>query len=204
MAFQNRLSILINAPFFERELKKFRGSRCDYRKLLEFLSDDNQNNILNNEGRLNDIVRAFYFYPQTVFRNNQFESRTNLNHAKFLNALRMIGYEVKSAYNSVDALLCLQAIQLADSGAVDTIVLAGTTIDHVSMIWHLKSKGRRIVGMFADAHSMNDRVKEALDWYYIIRPEDGFLNASPPQGGDHSSDDHDQVDGEVGDTGSPA
>ena len=176
MAFQNRLAILINAPLFERELRKYFNRRCDYQRFLDFLTDENQNSVLNNKEKLNDIVRANYFYAQTVFRDNQFVSRTNANHTKFLNALRMMGYEVTGAYNSIDAHLCISAAQLAENASVDTVLILGATIDHVPTIWYLRSKGIRVVGVFSDTRSLSERIKEALHWHYQIHLDDGFLS----------------------------
>lgn len=181
--FQNRVAILINSSFFERDLRKNLRKRCDYLKLLEFLTcnkeEADQDNLryggsLNNENRLNDLVRAFYITAETFYRGNGLEKRRSEKHDKFLNALRSMNYEVEVAYNSIDSRYVLRALQIANSGTVDTIIMMGLTVDHVPLLWDLRSRGIRVCALFASSR-INDEIRRALDWYYQIRIEDGFL-----------------------------
>lgn len=203
--FGNKLGILIDSAFFEKDLRKHHNRRCDYRKLLEFLSCDQEgaednalayNNFLNNETRLNDVVRAIYVTSQTVFRGNGqgLEDRKNDAHDRFLNALRNMNYEVDVAYYSIDAHFVLRALQLAQSGTVDTMLMLGLTVDHVPTLWAVRSLGIRVIGMFADAYHASERIKQALDWYYQIKVEDGFLTDELPSRGDDSLEEDDVDD----------
>lgn len=184
--FLNRIGVVVQSHFFEKELRKTFNCRCDYQKLLSFLTVDidgaEENELafgsyLNNDGRANDIVRAIYFTSQTIYRGNGqgLEQRISESHDRFLNALRSMNYEVESAYNSIDAHFVVTSMQLAQSRTIDTIVLLGLTMDHVPMLWALRSAGIRTIGMFANPHDVTERIKSALSWYYSIRPEDGIL-----------------------------
>lgn len=175
MPFSNKIAVLVNAPLFERELRKYFKRRCNYQELLNFLTAEDQENHFNREGRINDCVRAIYFCAQTVYRNNQFERRQSDSYNSFLGALRSMGYDVDSAYNSIDAHLTVQALELADLHMVDTVVLAGVTVDHVPMIWNMRSKGIKVMGFFAKVYDVSERIKDALNWYYQIKPDDKFL-----------------------------
>ena len=86
-----------------------------------------------------------------------------------------MGYEVDGAYNNIDVHLAVNAIQLAESGIVDTILILGITVDHVPLIWHLRSHGVRVIGMFSDTYTLSERIKDSLHWYHKITVEDGFL-----------------------------
>lgn len=209
--FQNRLAIVVNSQFFERDLRKHLRRRCDYRKLLEYFTVDGQdakseglsyNNYFNNDDRMNDIVRAVYVTAQTVYRGNGLEQRNNENHDRFLNALRSMNYEVESAYNSIDARFVLNAIQIAQSGEVDTIILLGLTVDHVPMIWALRSAGVRVIAMFADTYHISERLKEAVSWYYQIKVEDGFLTAELPSHHHDEEEEEEEEDEEEDDENS--
>lgn len=184
--FLNRIGIVVQSHFFEKELRKTFNCRCDYQKLLSLLTIDadgaEENELafgshLNNDGRVNDIVRAIYFTSQTIYRGNGqgLEQRNSESHDRFLNALRGMNYEVESAYNSIDAHFVVTSMQLAQSRTIDTMVLLGLTMDHVPMLWALRSAGIRTIGMFANPHDVTERIKSALSWYYNIRPEDGIL-----------------------------
>lgn len=173
--FQNKSAILIGSHFFERDLRKAFNRRCDYEKLLHYLTADDQSNIINNENRITDLVRATYFYSQTILKEGHFVKRDSPTHQSFLNALRNMGYEIDGAYNNIDAHLTVNAIQLAESGVVDTILMLGITVDHVPLIWHLRSCGVRVIGMFSDTYTLSERIKDALHWYHKITVEDGFL-----------------------------
>ena len=197
--FQNRVAVLINSSFFERDLRKNLRKRCDYLKLLEFLTcgqeEADKSNLrsgsnLNNENRLNDIVRAFYITAETFYRGNGLEKRRSDKHDKFLNALRSMNYEVEIAYNSIDSRYVLRALQIANSGTVDTIILMGLTVDHIPMLWALRSQGIRVCAVFASSR-INNEICRALDWYYQIHADDGFLTE------DHSLDSNEFEDEET-------
>lgn len=184
--FFNKIGVVVQSHFFEKELRKTFNCRCDYQKLLSFLTVDidsaEENGLafgsyLNNEGRANDIVRAVYFTAQTIYRGNGkgLEQRNNEAHDRFLNALRGMNYEVESAYNSIDAHFVVTSLQMAQSRTIDTMVFLGLTMDHVPLLWAIRSAGIRTIGMFADPHDVTERIKSALSWYYSIRAEDGFL-----------------------------
>lgn len=182
--FQNRVAVVVNSAFFERDLRKHTNRRCNYRKLLSFFTADETDakaeglsygNYFNNDDRVTDIVRALYVTSQTVYRGNGLENRNNDAHERFLSALRSMNYEVVNAYNSIDAHFVLEAMQIAQSGTVDTVVLCGLTVDHVPMIWALRSAGVRVMAMFADTYHVSERLKDAVNWYYQIKVEDGFL-----------------------------
>lgn len=182
--FQHRMALLVNSAFFERDLKKHHNRRCDYRKLLTFISGDEQQcaeenvsypNNLNDEYKINDIVRAVYVHSQTVYNGEGLISRENDNHSRFLNALRNIGYQIVTAYNSADAHFVLMAEQLASSGAVDVMWMLGLTVDHVPLLNSIRSKGIFVGGFFGDTYEVSERIKGAVDWYHNIKVEDGFL-----------------------------
>jgi len=186
--FQNRAAVLIGSHFFERDLRKTFNRRCDYEKLLCFLTGDEERNMMNNENRVSDLVRATYFYSQTILKDGHFVKRESPTHQSFLNALRNMGYEVDGAYNNIDAHLCVSAMQLAESGVVDTILLLGVTVDHVPLIWHLRSRGIKVVGMFSDTYSLSERIKDALSWYHKIALDDGFLTEEMTHSNARSND----------------
>lgn len=199
--FQNRLAVVINSAFFERELRKHLKRRCDYKRLLEFLTSEREdarseglgfNNYFNNESRANDIVRAIYVTSQTVYRGNGLEQRKNDAHERFLSALRSMNYEVEVAFNSIDAHFVLKAHQIAQSGTADTVLLLGLTVDHVPLIWAVRSTGVRVMSMFADAYHMSERIKTAVDWYYQIKVEDGFLSQEMPDRNHVDEDDEEE------------
>lgn len=187
--FQNRMAVIVNSAFFERDLRKHMNRRCDYKKLLSFFTVDEADakadglsygNYFNNDDRVSDMVRALYVTSQTVYRGHGLENRHNDAHERFLSALRSMNYEVINAYNSIDAHFVLESIKIAQSGSVDTVILLGLTVDHVPMIWALRSTGVRVMAMFADTYHVSERLKEAVDWYYQIKVEDGFLTGELP------------------------
>lgn len=191
MAIQNRLAVLVNSAFFEREVRRVYRSRVDYNRLLKFLSDDSETNMFNKEGTFHDIVRAAYFYAETKFINNEFVDIDTDGRRRFLSALRQMGYEANSAFNSIDAKLITTGMQIASSGSVDTILLLGATIDHVDFIWDLKSHGMRVISFVCDPMKLSERLKQALNQYYRLSPELGFLNEQtdlPPE------DDRDNIE----------
>lgn len=176
MAFHNRSAILVNAPFFERDIRRTFNRRCDYRKLLEFFSSDKaEQNAYNNDDRKNDLVRAVYFHAQTKFGKEGLVRLESDGHMKFLSALRLMGYEVDASYSSVDAHLCTTACEIAQSGTVDTIFFLGVTIDHVRLIWHLRSQGIRVIGVTSNLQDQSDRIRDSLHWCHQIRLEDSIL-----------------------------
>lgn len=197
--FQNRLAVLINSAYFEHDLRKHLKRRADYQKLLDFFTVEEEgegvayDNFFNNDNRVNDIVRAIYFTSQTVFRGKGLEQRGHDGRERFLNALRSMNYEVESAYNSIDAHFVVKAIQIAQSGTVDTIVVLGLTVDHVPLIWALRGAGVRVIGMFASTYDVSERLKQAVDWYYQLKVEDGFLTGELPSS-DNSASDQDEED----------
>src|SRR5271157_3785159 len=95
-SFQNRVAVIINSSFFERDLRKRLNRRCDYLELLNFITKDcsevkidhSRKNGINSEYRLNEIVRALYFHSEMIYKNGKFERRNSPNHNNFLNALR--------------------------------------------------------------------------------------------------------------------
>lgn len=179
MSFSNRIAVFVNSPLLEREVRRTFNARFDYAKFLKFLSDEDNRNIFNRDDKYNDIVRAIYFCAQTVFKDNHFVARESEGHKRFLNALRMMQYEVDVAWNSIDAHMCVAATNIAANSGIDTVLLLGVTVDHEPLIWDLRSKGKKVIGFFADSFNISERIKNALHWSFSIKEEWGILSPLP-------------------------
>ena len=182
MSFQNRIALFVNSPLLEREVRRTFNSRFNYAAFLSFLSDEENRNIFNRDDKYNDIVRAIYFCAQTVFKDNRFVQRESEGHKKFLNALRNMQYEIDMSWNSIDAHMVVAAMNIAANSSIDTVLLLGITVDHEPLIWDLRSKGKKVIGFFADSFNVSERIKNALHWTYTIKPEWDFLTPLPSDG----------------------